>query len=222
MQGQHRLLAAEDDVGVLQQFFPVQLHRAHFLAQHHRCPGQAGGRVALLQVAPALGKVVARIPQQLERRGLAGRRFGGVLGDALGQHPQLAGVADVLLVVGGLGVQVREVGEQQHDEHDQCDEQHDDLRATAGAFQGLAGFGFGHRSGLWRAGDPAFRSPGRMQRSGSMDGTRAARAGRGTANAGQAGPGEAHAATSRNAGERARAKGLKTCQSCSLRNCPCR
>jgi len=67
----------------------------------------------------------------VEKRIPAGGGFGGVLGDTLGQHPQLAGVADVLLVVGGLGVEVREVGEQQHDEHDQRNKQHDDLRAAA-------------------------------------------------------------------------------------------
>ena len=74
---------------------------------------QAGHRVALLQVPPALGEIVARITQQLERGGLAGRGFGGVLGDALGEHTQLTGMTDVLFVIGGLGVEVREVGEQQ-------------------------------------------------------------------------------------------------------------
>ena len=68
-----------------------------------------------------------------ERHGLAGGRLGGVLGDALGQHAQLAGVTDVFRIVVGLGIEVGEVGKQQHDEHDQCDEQHDDLRAAARA-----------------------------------------------------------------------------------------
>ena len=87
--------------------------------------------VAFLQVAPALRKVIARIAEQLERRGFAGSRFGGVLGNTLGQHAQFTGMADVLLVVGGLGVEVGKVGEQQHDEHDQRDEQRNDLRTTA-------------------------------------------------------------------------------------------
>ncbi|MOA47886.1 hypothetical protein D3C78_1705640 [compost metagenome] len=54
-------------------------------------------------------------------------------------------MADVLFVIGGLGVEVSEVGEQQHDEDDQRDEQHDDLRTTARRFQWLACFCFDHR-----------------------------------------------------------------------------
>ncbi len=127
MQRQHGLFAGEDRVGVFQQAFPVQLHGTHFRTHGGRCRRQAGGWVAVLQIAPALGKVIARIAQQLERRRLAGRRFGGVLGNALGQHAQLTCVGDVLFVVRGLGVEVREVGEQQHDEDDQRDEQRDDL-----------------------------------------------------------------------------------------------
>ena len=45
----------------------------------------------------------------------ARRRLAGVLGDALGKHAQLAGMADVLLVVDRLGVEIGEDGEQQND-----------------------------------------------------------------------------------------------------------
>ncbi len=134
VQGQHGLFAGENRVRVFQQVFPVLLHRMHFITHGRRCGGQA----------PTLGEIVARIAEQLECRGLAGGGFGGVLGDALGQHAQLAGVADVLLVVGGLGVEIREIGEQQHDEHDQCDKQHDDLRTAARGLFGVAGITFDH------------------------------------------------------------------------------
>ena len=146
MQRQHGLFAGKNRVGVFQQAFPIQLHGAHFRAHGGRRRRQAGGRVAFLQVTPALGEIVARIAEQLERGSLAGGGFGGVLGDALREHAQLTGVADVLFVVVRLGVEVSEVGEQQHDEHDQCDEQHDDLRATARSFRWLACFCFCHRS----------------------------------------------------------------------------
>ncbi len=142
MQGQHGLLAGEDRVGVFQQRFPISLHRTHFRTNSTGCGGQTGFDIAFFQVAPTLGKVVARIAQQFERGGLAGSGLGGVFGDALRQHAQLTGVADVLLVIGGLGVEVREVGEQQHDEHDQRDKQHDDLRAAT-----RRGLGFGRGDG---------------------------------------------------------------------------
>ena len=111
-----------------------------------------GMRDMIKQAALANGRtmtaeIIARIDQQLECGGFAGSGFGGVLGNALGQHPQLARVADVLLVVVGLGIEVRKVGEQQHDEHDQGDKQHDDLRTTARPFHWLSGIGCGHRSG---------------------------------------------------------------------------
>jgi len=146
VQRQHRLFAGQDGVGVFQQAFPVQLHGAHFRAHAGRRRWQAGSGVAFLQIAPAPGKIVARIAQQLERSGLAGGRFGGILGNALGQHAQLTGVANVLFVVSGLGIEVREIGEQQHDEDNQCDEQHDDLRPTPRPFHWLACFCFYHRS----------------------------------------------------------------------------
>jgi hypothetical protein len=47
-------------------------------------------------------------------------------------------MTDVLLVVGGLRVEVGEIGEQQHDEDHQGDEQPDDLRTGSGALQGIA------------------------------------------------------------------------------------
>ncbi|MNM62514.1 hypothetical protein D3C81_738500 [compost metagenome] len=146
MQRQHRLLTGKNGVGIFQQAFPVHLHGTHFRAHGGRCRWQTGGRITLFQIAPALGKIVARIAEQLECRSLAGGGFGGVLGNALRQHAQLAGVTDVLFVVGGLGVEVREVGEQQHDENDQRDEQRDDLRTTARPFHWLACFCFYHRS----------------------------------------------------------------------------
>ncbi|MNF74588.1 hypothetical protein D3C84_566270 [compost metagenome] len=131
VQREHGLFAGEDRVGVFQQTLPVQLHGAHLRAYRRRSWRQAGAGVAFLQVPPASGKVVARITEQLERGGLARGGFRGILGDTLGQHPQFAGMADVLFVVGGLRVEVGEVGEQQHDEHNQRDEQRNDLRATA-------------------------------------------------------------------------------------------
>ena len=146
VQRQHGLLAGQDGVGVFQQRLPVGLHRPHFGAHRTGRRRQAGLRVTFFQVAPALGKIVARIAQQLERRRFPGSGLGGVLGNALGQHAQLTGVADVLFVVGGLGVEVREVGEQQHDEHDQGDKQHDDLRTAA-----RSGLGFGRGSGAHAA-----------------------------------------------------------------------
>ncbi len=146
MQRQYGLLAGQNRVGVFQQAFPVLLHRAHLWTHSGGRRRQAGGRVALLQITPAPGKIVARIAEQLERGRLAGGGFGGVLGDTLGQHAQFASVADVLFVVDSLGVEVREVGEQQHDEDDQRDEQHDNLRPAARPFHWLACFCFYHRS----------------------------------------------------------------------------
>ena len=147
MQRQHGLFTGQDGVGVIEQQLPVTLHRLHFLVYGRRRRRQAGGRVTFFQIAPALAEIIARIDQQLECGGFAGSGFGGVLGNALGQHPQLARMADVLLVVVGLGIEVRKVGEQQHDEHDQGDKQHDDLRTTARPFHWLSGIGCGHRSG---------------------------------------------------------------------------
>ncbi|MNI33060.1 hypothetical protein D3C73_869880 [compost metagenome] len=146
MQRQYGLLAGENRIGVLQQPLPVLLHCPHLRTHGGGGRRQARGRVTLLQKTPAPGKIVARIAEQLERGSLAGGGFGGVLGDALGQHAQFAGVADVLFVVGRLGVEVREVGEQQHDEDDQRDEQHDNLRPAARPFHWLACFCFYHRS----------------------------------------------------------------------------
>ncbi len=75
VQRQHGLFAGKDGVGVAQQVFPVLLHRVHFGAHGGRRGGQAGGRVAFFQVTPALGEVVARIAQQLERRGPCRKRL---------------------------------------------------------------------------------------------------------------------------------------------------
>ena len=119
VQRQHGLLAGQDGVGILAQVVPVLTDRVHLVPHGQRRRRQPGGLVALAQITPAPLEVIARIGQQLERQGLAGRRFGGVLGDALGQHAQLAGVADVLFVVVGLGIEVREVGEQQDDRQDE-------------------------------------------------------------------------------------------------------
>ncbi|MNZ50599.1 hypothetical protein D3C78_683900 [compost metagenome] len=131
MQGEYGLLAGQDGVGVLAQAVPVLLHRVHFGLHGDRRRRQAGGAVALDQVVPALVEVVARVLQQGEGLGLARRGLAGVLGDTLGEHAQLAGVADVFLVVVRLGVEVREVREQQHDGNDQDHEESGDQRRTA-------------------------------------------------------------------------------------------
>ncbi|MCY1413176.1 hypothetical protein D9M71_286020 [compost metagenome] len=131
VQGQHGLLAGEDGVGVLAQQVPVLLHLVHLRLHRDRARRQGGALVTLGQDVPALLEVDARLLQQLEGLGLARRRLGGVLGDPLRQHAQLAGVADVLLVVVRLGVEVGEVGEQQHDRHDQDHEEPGDQRTAA-------------------------------------------------------------------------------------------
>lgn len=128
------LLAGQNHVGALAQPFPVPLHGAQFVAYQLGSRRQPGGRVAFSQVAPAYVEIVARIGQQFERLGFAGGRFRGVLGDALGQHAQLTGMPDVLLVVVRLSIEVREVGEQQHDENNQRDEQQNNLRPASCAF----------------------------------------------------------------------------------------
>ena len=147
MQRQHGLFAGQNGVDIIEQQLPVTLHRLHFLVYGRRSRRQAGSRVAFFQITPALAEIIARIDQQFECRGFAGSGLGGVFGDTLGQHPQLARVADVLLVVVGLGIEVSKVGEQQHDEHDQGDKKHDDLRTTARPFHWFSGIGCGHRSG---------------------------------------------------------------------------
>ncbi|MNZ58873.1 hypothetical protein D3C78_768910 [compost metagenome] len=134
VQRQHRLLAGQNGIGVLAQTFPVAQHRIHFVAHRRWCGRQAGGRVTFVQVAPALLEIVTRLAEQAKRPRLARCRLGGVLGNALGQHPQLTGVADVLFVVIGLGVEVGEVGEQQDDRQDQHDEQRRDPGAAARAW----------------------------------------------------------------------------------------
>ena len=75
---------------------------------------------------------------------LARRRFGGVLRDPLRQDAQFAGMADVLLVMVRLGVEVGKVGEQQHDRDDEDDEQPRDHRAAAHAREKIACVDFLH------------------------------------------------------------------------------
>ena len=147
MQRQNRLFTGQNGVGVIQQLLPVALHRLHFLVHGRGRRGQAGSRVAFFQVTPALAEIITCIAEQPERSGFTGSGFSGVFGDTLRKHPQLARMADVLLVVVGLGIEVSKVGEQQHDEHDQGDKKHDDLRTTARPFHWFRGIGYGHRSG---------------------------------------------------------------------------
>src|SRR5690606_41482993 len=97
-----------------------------------------------LPISPALLEVVARIAQQPEGFGSTGRRFSGVLGDTLGQYAQLTGVTDVLGIVVGLGVDVGEVREQQHDGNDKHDEQRCDQRTAACPRQQIACIEFFH------------------------------------------------------------------------------
>jgi hypothetical protein len=84
----------------------------------------------LSQITPACLEIVTRITQQTERFSLASRRFGGVFRDPLGQYAKLTSVADVLCVVVRLGVDVGEVGEQQHDRNNQDNEQSSNQCAT--------------------------------------------------------------------------------------------
>ncbi|MNF84232.1 hypothetical protein D3C76_936880 [compost metagenome] len=131
VEGEYGLLAGQDGVGVLAQAVPVLLHRVHLDFHGSRRGRQAGGGVAFDEVVPALLEVVTRVLQQGEGLCLARRGLAGVLGDTLGEHAQLTGVADVLLVIVRLGVEVREVREQQHDGDDQDHEESGDQRRTA-------------------------------------------------------------------------------------------
>lgn len=144
VQGQYSLFAGEDGVGVLAQAIPVLLHHVHLRLHRFGAGRQGCALVAVDQDVPAFLEVVARILQELERLALARRRFGGVLRDPLRQDAQFAGMADVLLVMVRLGVEVGKVGEQQHDRDDEDDEQPRDHRAAAHAREKIACVDFLH------------------------------------------------------------------------------
>ena len=131
VQRQYGLLTGQDGIGVLPHAVPFLLHTGHFSLYCVRCRRDAIDVITFYQRIPALGVVVTGVLQQGKGFCLAGRRFGGRFRDPLRQYAQFAGVTDVLLVVAGLGVEVREVGEQQHDGNDQDNKESRDQRVAA-------------------------------------------------------------------------------------------
>ncbi|MNE03452.1 hypothetical protein D3C80_959550 [compost metagenome] len=169
VQRKHGLLAGQNGVGTTAQTRPLVAQDGHARRYRLRAGRQAGLRVAFGQPVPAQLEILTLAAQQSERLGLARRRLDGVLRDTLRQQAQLAGMADVLLVMLGLLVEVCEVGKQQHHRNDQDGKQPADQSAAAHAGEQIARVKFFHRlAPAWTYHTKLFPSntTGRQQRPG--------------------------------------------------------